>query len=276
MIRRASLQGHERMLQRLRAHPGLLARTTESIVNQEARGLCVEYGRATLPGPGLQDGGKVERFRKRVERDVAKVFAVRSNPRQVYRMLRVRDPKMAKAYWALHLAGKTRAMADIVRRAGLPQGLNPADHKKARVRIKGRVGVNPVPTSLATEAQLRAFVRKQRALVGFAKAGWFCAAKGVGGRVRRNIRTPGGSRGTAESFPKYVRTLGRRFTDAGGVRFRGTGQNYSVEIFTNVRHARAAMPIRLYNSVTSIAQEKLTRALDHASRELNRRQFGAA
>ncbi len=257
MIPSARLTGSELMLRRLRAHPGLLSRTTESIVNQEARALCVSYGSSTLPGPGLQDGGKVEAFRKTVEGDIKRVFPSREDPSRVFQLLQAHAPQYAAAYWHAHKSRKPRAVAAILRKANLPQGINPAAHKAARTGKHGRVKKGQKPVSLANAAQLRVFVRKQRALVGTAKAGWYCAAKGIGGRV-------------------YVRKIARKFPDLGGVRFRGTGQRYTVEIFTNVRHAREALPLRLYNGATATAQTNLTRALEHATAELNRRQFGAA
>jgi hypothetical protein len=277
MYQSTRIIGAKGFLAKIRAHPQLIHREIESVLKQEARALAVEYASATMPGPGLQDGGKVEAFRKTVESDIRRVFASRADPNQIYRLMQVHAPNLAKAYWHAYKSKKPRAMAEILRKANLPQGLNPADHSAARTGKNGRVKKNQKLVSVANDAQLRVFVRKQRALVGFAKAGWACAAKGLGGRVRRNTRdATGGSRKTAESFPKYVRALARKFPDAGGARLLIEGTRITIEIFTNVTHADVAMPKPLYEAATSRAQQKTTLALTYALQELNKRIFRAA
>ncbi len=168
-------------------------------------------------------------------------------------------------------------MAEILRQANLPQGFDPALHKAARTGRNGRVKKNQRPVVLANEAQVRAYARKQRALVGTAKAGWGCAAKALGGRNRRNLRdATGGNRATAERLPAYVRALMRKFPDLGGPRALDPDSTVTIEIFTNVKHAAEAIPPRLYASVTSSAQASLAVALNQSLRALNQQQFNAA
>jgi len=276
MYQSSKVIGATGLLKKLLAHPQLVLRETESILRQEARALAVEYCSATMPGPGLQDGGKVEAFRKTVESDVGRVFATREDPGAVFQLMKQHAPHLANAYWHAHKAKKPRQMAEILRKANLPQGLNPADHSAARTGKNGRVRKNQKHVSIANAASLRVFTRKQRGLVGFAKAGWACAAKGLGGRVRRNIRGADGTRATAESFPGYVRALARKFPDAGGASIAVSGTTVTVAIWTNVRHGDVAMPLPLYEAAVSRAQQKVNLALTESVRAINRQQFAAA
>lgn len=273
------IQGGTGLLQKYKAHPQLLNREIESVLKQEARALCVEYASATMPGPGLQDGGKVEAFRKTINSDVRRVFASRANPNwigQTYAMIKAIHSGKAKQF--LWLANnKPESVEKFLKGINLPKGLDPTAHKAARTGKNGRVGrmVNG-PVSIAPETRLNAYSKKQQALAGFAKAGWGCAAKGLGGRIRRNIRDAnGGNRRTAESLPKYIRTLMRKFPDSGGARIIVQGSRVQIEIFTNVKHAVVAMPKPLYEAANSRAQQKTSLALAYAVQQLNRSAFKA-
>jgi hypothetical protein len=277
----ARITGGNRFAQKLKQYPQQLNRTVESVCNQEARALAVSYGAATMPGPGLQEEGKPEKFRKLVESDVRRVFATRSDPGSVFELLKKLNltlpngSSLANAYWSAYKRKKPRAMASLLRAAGLPEGLNPAAHKAARTAKNGRVAKDQKPVSLANDASLRVFIRKQRTLVGFAKAGWYCAAKALGGRVRSNLRSADGRRGTAEIFPAYIRSLARRFPDAGGARVTSDAGRVEVAIFTNVRHAAEAMPENLRAGAEAEARESFAAALGKALREMNQKIFGS-
>jgi len=264
--------GAASFVKRMKEEPERLNRTIESLLKQEARALCVEYGRATLPGPGF-DEGRDEQFRGRVERDVRRVFAVKSKPNTVMSMLKVLNPTLARAYWWGGVKKDNEKVKNsVLRKAGLPRGLNPADHKAARTGKKGRVGKLERPASLATENRLDAYVKKQRALVGFAKAGWYAAARSLGGRVRTRVDLPDGRRSSEEIFPAHVRKLGNKYRDAGGSTYNVVGMKHTVVIFTRVKHAQEALPLGLYHSATDIAKEKFTRALAHALQAMTRRK----
>lgn len=270
------ITGGRGLVAKFRQHPQLVARTTESVLVQEARALCNEYASATLPGPGLQDGGKVEAFRKTVEADIKRVFAIRSNPNQIFQMLKAHAPELAGAYWHAYKSKKPRSMAAILRKANLPQGLDIAAYKATRTGLHGRVKKNQRPISVANEASVRVLVRKQRALVGTAKAGWGCAAKALGGRNRRNLRdAAGGNRSTEEVLPAYVRAIMRKFPDLGGARVVVEGDRVAAEIFTNVKHAADAIPAPLLAAASDRAQQRVAAALTASLRELNARQFGS-
>ncbi len=93
------IQGAASLASKFQRYPALLGRTMESVLTQEARALCNEYASATMPGPGLQENGNANAFRDTVEKDVRRVFAVRSNPAQVFELMKLHAPHLAKAYW---------------------------------------------------------------------------------------------------------------------------------------------------------------------------------
>jgi len=270
----ARIIGTASLIRKFKAHPDLIHRSSESVLKQEGRGLCKEYGRVTLPY-GYQDGVAAG-LRKRVTEDVSRVFAVRSSPAQIFGMMKIHAPLLANAYWHAHKANRPRAMADLLRKANLPQGLNPSVHKSARTGKKGRVGALPAPLSLVTEPQLRTFTRAQLALVGFAKAGWLAAAKAIGGRVRRNLVGKDGSRSTEETFPKWVRDVERKYPGIGGARFTDADGHLTLEIFTCVKHAVDALPANEWEKANQEAEQKLAQQLAAALAALNKRVFRAA
>ncbi len=248
--------GAKQLEAKLRKQPQLVGRTLESLVKQEGRALCVEYGKATVPGPGF-DEAKDNQFRKRVETDVRRVFADRDRPNSIYNLMKIHSPLHAKAYWHAIKSQKPRAAADIMRKANLPTGLNPAAHKAVRTGRKGRVPGNTKPVSLANAASLNAFVRKQRALVGFAKAGWLAAAKAIGGRVRN-------AEGTGEAFPKHIRALVAKFPGIGGADYKESNGVHTLAIFTRVKHAQEALPEGLRLSAETRAKERFIASLAKA------------
>lgn len=261
---------------KLARYASALQRETVSILKQEARAHAVEMGSATMPGPGFQETNAAK-FQDRVEGDVRKVYASKQDPGSIFALMKIHAPHLAGAYWRAHKSNKPRAAADIMRRANLPTGIDPAALAKARTGKQGRVPGPKQPVSLATEAQVRVAVRKQRALVGFAKAGWYAAAKGIGGRVRRNIVRPGGKRITEEIFPAFVRKIARRFPDIGGARISGNLRaSFRVEVFTNVSHAEEALPSRLHAAAATRTQAKIAAEIRYAAAALNKKGRRAA
>ena len=265
------LAGADALIRRLQAHPEAIARKADSILKQEARALAVAYGAATEPA-GMDDSS-ANKFRKTVEGDVRAVYASRQDAGRVFALLQSRNPELAKAYWHAYKSKQPRRMGQILTQAGLPQGIDPAALKRARTGAGGRVRRKGlVPASLASEAQVRAFARKQVQLVGFAKAGWYAAARALGGRARRNDRDAAtGKRSTAEIFPPYVRKIQRRFPNIGGAQwFPGR-----VEIFTRVRHAGTAMPAGKQDAAYVKATISLANALAKGVAEVNRKFYDA-
>ena len=89
------IAGQGELIRFLKRHPARIARTTESIVRQEGRGLSVELARNTRPfgfAPKARKSGE-----KAVARDIGKVYA---SPSEVVGELAMYDRASADAYWA--------------------------------------------------------------------------------------------------------------------------------------------------------------------------------
>lgn len=275
---RVKVQAHgaRELASQLRDYPAILHRETESILRQQARALCLEYAGATMPGPGF-DAAKDQKFKQRVAGDVGRVFASKDRPGSVFAAIQRVNPALAGAYWwgAVKKDNPTAAER-ILRLANIPRGLSAAALKAARTDPYARVPKTQQPVSLAPAPQVRALVKKQTALVGFAKAGWVAAANSLGGRVRKNIRNDDGTRTTEERFPKSVRDLARKFPGIGGSTYTSSGGRHTLTIFTNVRHARNAMNEPLQRSAEDRAQQRFTKAIGHALRALNKKLRRAA
>jgi hypothetical protein len=250
--------GADEFSRNLKSYAKRLQRDTPSLLKQEARSLAVQLGQKTDP-IGF---GEPEQFREKVRRDVATVFAARSNPGTVYRLLQKHAPHLAAAHWHSIKSNKPRASAEIIRRANLPTGLVEGAVTKARTGKRGGVPRGAEPVSLVTESQLGSVQKRHAALVGLAKAGWYAAAKALGGRVRKG----GGRTGqTAEIFPAWVRKLARKFPGVGSAKIRGDASTApSVEISSSVQHATKALSNKLYEAALDDASSNLKKALSDA------------
>lgn len=265
-------------LKRMKEFPELLAREQESILKQEARALCTRYAQSTAPAYGLSfDVPRAEAFARRVQGDVRRVFLTRQQGGRVYELIKRRSPQLATAYWRAWKSKDERAQTRIMRDAGLTlAALDPSTHKAARTGPGANVPKNYQAKDMVSEPQARAYAKKQAALVGFAQAGWYAAARGLGGRVRRNLVSATGKRSTAETFPPYIRKLANKTPGIGGARVLISGPAARVEIFTSVRHARAALPDHLRDLAEEEAQHLVTTALAESLRALTRKKFRAA
>jgi hypothetical protein len=265
-------------LKRMKEFPQLIAREQESVLKQEARALCVRYAQCTAPAYGLSfDVARAEGMQRRVQGDVRRVYLTRQQGGRVYDAILRRSPHLAKAFWAAWKSKNTRAQTRIMRDAGLAiMALDPGAHKAARTGPGGRVPKDFQATEMVSEPQVRAFARKQAALVGFAQAGWYAAARGLGGRVRRNLVSATGKRSTAEAFPAYIRKLSNKHGGIGGARVLVSGASSRVEIWTSVRHATAALPDHLRSLAEAEARASVAAALLESVRALNRKKFNAA
>jgi hypothetical protein len=265
-------------LKKIREYPQLFAREQESVLKQEARALCVRYAQCSSPAYGLSfDVPRAEGMKRNVVSQVNRVFLTRAQGGRVYEAIERRSPQLAKAYWNAWKSKDTRAQTRIMREAGLQIGaLDPGTHKAARTAQNANVPKNFQATEMVSQTQVRAFARKQAALVGFAQAGWYAAARGLGGRIRRNLISATGQRSTAEAFPPYIRKLANKHSGIGGARVLSSGSTSRVEIWTGVRHAQNALPDHLRELATTHAQENIARALIESLRYLNRKKFNAA
>lgn len=266
-------RGVSSLVRKFQQQPQLLHRSTRSLVAQEGRALCVAYASATHPGPGFSPA-KNAKFAERIETDIRSIYAVPAKPGQIYAMMKVHAPELANAYWHAYKAQRPRAMEEIRRKANLPGGFNPAQHRQARTGPKGSVARPEAPLTVSSGPSVAAYVRKKKALVGFAKAGWAAAAKAIGGRVRRNVRDAAGNRRTEEKIPAPLRKLANRFPDSGGARWSENGSKVTLEIFTRVSYAEDATEPRLFEAANSYAANSFANALGESLRALNRRLFG--
>ena len=91
----AKLKGDANVARLLRRHPEKIARTLESLVKQEARGMAVELARYTRPY-GFSERAK-KKGEKAVAADIRSVFTV---PSAAYEELRKSDPSAADRFWA--------------------------------------------------------------------------------------------------------------------------------------------------------------------------------
>lgn len=267
----ARVTGAKQFGKALARHAKTMEKEALAILRQEARALAVAYGSATTP-PDAAGPDAAEKFKDRIEKEVSRVYVTRDSPRAVYALMKKHAPDLAKAYWNAHKSQKPRQMTAILRKAGLPQGGASADGlKKYRTGKGARVVTGQGGgESLVRTSEQRRLIREQQATVGTAKAGWHQAARGIGGRVRRNFVSATGKRTTAEVFPAYVRKVSRKLANLGGA-FVGTG---SVTIWTNVHHATKALADSKRRGAEINARNNLQKAMTIAVERANLKAFG--
>ena len=258
------LTGADDFLAALKQHPGKIQRSTESILKQEARSLATNLGAVTKP-VGMGEG-KASNLEKRIAADVTRLFPTTDSPWRVFELIKQTSEKHALAYWHAHKTGDERAMANILRRAKVPRGLNAGDHQAARV--KGKVPGDAAPISLAAPGRAAAYIRRRQKKAGLAKAGWFAAATALGGRLRTRSRRTGKS---VQRFPKYVRRLGKT-PGIGGANFFG-GPRARARIWNTVTYIGEALPETLYYTALAQAQTDFVKALNQSVQHLNKNKF---
>jgi len=257
---------------KLRDYPVLVNRTVESVLKQEARATCVAFGAATMPF-GLTESGRVKAHRDKVDRQVRQVFLTPNSQRGVALLIRRRSESLFRAFQRASAAGDKVQMARYMAEAGVAvEALNPAVHRAARTSYFGGVEKGYQGQDVVSQQQLEAYARKQREKVGLAKAGWFAAAKSLGGRIRRNIVEADGKRRTEEIFPAYIKKLARQFPGLGGSKI----QPGRIEVFTNVRHAEQAILDFAYDDALYRSRESFRAAMSRALARIRQRGFREA
>lgn len=265
-------------LRKLKEHPQLILREQESVLKQEARALCTRYAQCTLPAYGLAfDVAVAEGMKKRVTSEVHRVFLTRDQGGRIYEAMLRRSPELARAYWRAWKIKNERAQTRLMRQAGLTlAALDPGIHKAARTGVNASVPKNFQAREMVSQPQLRSYAARKAALVGFAQAGWYAAARGLGGRIRKPIVTDAGKRSSAEKFPAYIRKLANKNAGIGGARVLVAGATCRVEVWTAVRHARNALPDSLRSYAEEEARENVARSLAASIHALNLKKFEAA
>lgn len=256
-----TVDGIESLRRKLRDFPELLEKEVETVIRQAGRTLAIEYGFNTVPW-GMREE-QAEAHGRRLEKESQWMFPTRENPVHLYRLLKQVDERMAKAYWALHKRGDQAGAERLLRKRGIPRGIREGEYESRR-NAGGYVPYAAEPIAMAAPGRQESFIKKRKARIGLAKAGWLQAAQAIGGRVRRNGR---------EAFPKYVRTIARRESGLGGARVIGRGRFVSVTIYTSVRYAERALPNDRYLKANDVAEERLAKSLRERLSHVRRRTF---
>ena len=257
--------------EKLGNYPKLVDRTIESVLKQEARALCIKLGGAAMP-VGLQESARVQAHRAKVATQIGQVYVSQDRQRSILKEIRRRSTVLGLAYYRAMMEGNQAQMKRYMNEAGLVIGsLNPSIHRNARTGPYGRVDMTG-PREIVPKQQLDAFIKKKQANVGVAKAGWYAAAKALGGRIRRNLVADDGKRSTVEIFPAYVKKLARKFPGLGGAKI-SPGR---VEIFTNVRHAEEAYLGMAVDDAIYYGKLSFKVAIEKALRMIRERGFREA
>lgn len=251
--------GADAVAKRFRNIEQQLGRTMESLLVQEARAVAVAGSFYTNPTGAT---GQMK-LRQKVSGDIRRVYLDRDSIYAITELIKPRSKKLAHGFYRASKAGNLAQANRYLKQAGLKiEALDPSLHKAARKNTAyGRVAKNYRPTTIVRKPTLAKYIREKQATVGTAKAGWYAAAKALGGRVRTNLVGEDGKRSTVETIPAWVRKVANRTPGLGGARI-SPGR---VEIFTNVKHARDALSVEdLYlieeKGIESFV-EAITRAL---------------
>lgn len=262
------MEGVESLKRKFQRHPEALEEEVLTVMKQEARTLALEYGYNTAP-VGFEEGGPADKARERIRGEVERMFPSSRfgedgiNASGVYEVLHRHDPKLAKLFWRAHKQGDVAAMEKLLRKRGLPRGI---DREAYELRRSPRGGLNKGAEAIAltTPGRQGSYAKERQKRVGLAKAGWLQAAQAIGGRVRRGGRA---------AFPKYVRALARKETGLGGAVVTGGGRIQEIRIFTRVRYGDRALPDARYRRANDVAEERFAKSLRIRLQHVNRKTF---
>jgi hypothetical protein len=260
------MDGMERHRERMKQMAADAPKGMVAALAEEARAICIEYGRASWPrGLGEEIGQKQL---KKIAGKVRKVFASRAKPWQIYLMLRAVNLDYAFSYWRFKLKGDPRGMAGVLRKAGLPTGVSASVYQAVR-----RAGALSAPRSLGTEGEILKFIRAEQSRVGLAKAGFYLAGRALGGRLRVSMRDLAGKRKSLEVFPSYVRKLATRNGSAGGARVAQDKDRVSITIFSRVSYGPRALPAEDYSAATAEGRARYRRNVEATLKRTRQRIY---
>ena len=173
------------------------------------------------------------------------------------------------AFWHASKNGNLAKANKYLRDAGIKvEVVDRSLHRAARTGPRGSVAKTATARQLVRVASLAKYTREKQATVGTAKAGWYAAAKSLGGRVRKNERDGAGNRSTHETFPRYVRKIVRKYPGLGG----SLVSDYQVTIWSNVTHGEEAL-VRDFADLVDEANQSFRAALNRAIAEAIRGKF---
>ena len=269
---KADLTGLSKNVAKFRKHPELLHRETVSLLKQEGRELCKELCFNTLPF-GFGDNSR-QKFANRIDAEIRRLFPSKEYGPEtaflVYEVLQKTDLKLAAAFWSAHKARDTTRAQKILNRRGSAGGVNESAYQSARAN-RGRVKRNADALAIAPASRVNALIKRQQKNIGMAKAAWYLAAKGIGGRLRST-----GSGGKIKAtYPKWVIATSR-MGNFGGAYFRDNAIRPDITVFSRVRHGSRALPAHLYNRAIDRSEDALKKALLISIAKLNKKQFKRA
>lgn len=254
----------------LRSTAEIVGREVESLLAQEARALCVSLSFQTLPYGFAEPTAKKK---GQIAGEIRRIYLTRENISAVTELIKPRSQQLAMAFYYAAKKGDTTRANRYMRQAGVNvESLDPSLHRAARTGPHGSVSKAATPEQVVRAQSLNKFTREKQGTIGTAKAGWYAAAKALGGRVRTNITGADGSRSTKETVPGFIRKLSSKFAGLGGARVM-PGR---VEVFTNVTYAgedEALLPGSLLSAVSNAEESfrsALTKAVSIALRKTRR------
>lgn len=263
------LTGADAFRAKLKAFAEELPRTAESLLAQEARAFCVNAGFHTMPYGFSPDTRK---FQAKIAGDIRKVYLTTESIYRLTEIIKPRSTRLAFGFYRASKAGNTVQANKYLRQAGIPvEALDPALHQRARRGPGLGVPKGTVPNTVVRRPSLAKYTRERGATIGTAKAGWYAAAKALGGRVRSNSTDSTGKRTTAEIFPPYVRKRANKRPGLGGARVT-PGR---IEVFTNVEYANDALT-RTLDEIQEGAQEAFLEAVAKSLQALRKKHFRRA
>ena len=166
----------------MKAHPKRVEKASLSQLKSEARGLCRDLAFETAP---VGFGGRARRgVAAAIERDVRRMFPVNelsvANGSRIYALVRETfDEEVADAFWYYYKRRDYQRAGRIMRRRGIPRSVDEAAYARA---LKNGRRLDDPPIALGSESRIASLIRKRQKRIGMAKAGWYQAARGVGGR----------------------------------------------------------------------------------------------
>jgi len=260
------LTGADAFRAKLKAFADELPRTAESLLAQEARAFCVNAGFHTMPYGFSPSTAK---FQAKIAGDIRRIYLTTESIYRLTDLIKPRSAALAFGFYRASKAGKLAQANKYLKQAGISvEVLDPALHQRARAGPGLGVPKNLQPNTVVRRPSLAKYTRECGATIGTAKAGWYAAAKAIGGRVRSNSTDASGKRSTAEIFPKYIRDRYKKHPDLGGARV-SPGR---IEVFTNVEYAADALQTNL-DIIQEESQEAFLAAVRKSLQALKNKHF---
>lgn len=264
-----TVTGADKVQQRLRNIEQQLGRTMESLLVQEARAIAVSASFHTNPTGANGEN----RMRMKVRGDIRRVYLDRDSIYSITELIKRHSMPLAMGFYRVSKAGNLPKANKYLREAGFKiEVIDPSLHRRARTGPYGSVAKTHKAEVIARKPSLNKYIRDKQASVGTAKAGWYAAAKSLGGRVRRNLKDDAGNRSTIETIPGWVRKVANRTPGLGGSRVTPT----RVEVFTNVKHAADALSVEDLDIVIEKGRASFTAAIAKSIRAIIRNNRRAA